>query len=41
LIHYQKAISLDPTAVHYNNKGLANYHINRQEEAKKDFDDAI
>ena len=41
LIHYLKAISLEPTAVHYNNKGLANYHINRQEEAKIDFDNAV
>jgi tetratricopeptide (TPR) repeat protein len=29
LIHYSKAISLEPTAVHFNNRGLANYHINR------------
>ena len=41
LIHYSKAIGIEPTSVHYNNKGLANYHINRQEEAKADFDMAI
>ena len=28
LIHYSKAIGIEPTSVHYNNKGLANYHIN-------------
>ena len=37
LIHYQKAIDFEPTAVHFNNRGLANYHINRQKEALEDF----
>lgn len=41
LIHYGKAIQLEPTSVHFNNRGLANYHINKQEEAKADFDMAI
>lgn len=41
LIHYQKAISLEESAIHYSNRGLALYHINRLDEAKKDFDRAI
>jgi len=39
--HYQKAISLEPSSVHYNNKGLAHYHINELQQAKEDFDNAI
>ena len=41
LIHYGKAIGIEQSSVHYNNRGLANYHINKQEEAKADFDMAI
>ena len=42
LTHYTKAINHDKkSAVHYNNRGLANYHINKLDDAKKDFDQAI
>lgn len=41
LVHYGKAIQIEKSSVHYNNRGLANYHINRLEEAKADFDMAI
>lgn len=41
LNHYAKAIQFEQSAVHYNNRGLANYHINRLEEARSDFDQAI
>ena len=41
LEHYQKAIQYEKSSVHYNNKGLAQYHINNLEEAKLDFDMAI
>lgn len=41
LVYYQKAISLEETAVHLNNRGLTFYHINRLEPAKNDFDKAI
>lgn len=27
LEHYRKAIESDPSSVHYNNRGLANYHF--------------
>ena len=37
LTHYAKAISYEPSAVHFNNRGLANYHINRLKEALNDF----
>ena len=38
LVHYGKAIQYSKSAVHYNNRGLAHYHINKLEEAKTDFD---
>ena len=41
LIHYTKAISFEPTSVHYNNRGLTNYYSERYEEAKEDFDMAL
>ena len=41
LVHYGKAIQIEKSAVHYNNRGLAHYHINHLEEAKADFDEAI
>ena len=41
LVHYGKAITAEQSSVHYNNRGLAHYHINKQEEAKADFDMAL
>ena len=41
LMHYTKALSFEPTSVHYNNRGLANYHFERYEDAKHDFDRAL
>lgn len=41
LIHYGKAISIEPSSVHFNNRGLAYYHFDKLEEAKADFDKAI
>lgn len=41
LQHYTKALTIEPSAVHFNNRGLAFYHINRLYEAKEDFDKAI
>ena len=41
LIHYGKAIQYEKSSVHYNNRGLANYHVNCLKEAKADFDRAI
>jgi tetratricopeptide (TPR) repeat protein len=41
LTHYTKAIGIDPSSVHYNNRGLANYHFDKLEDAKADFDMAI
>ena len=41
MTHYGKAIQIDPSAVHYNNRGLAYYHSDQFEEAKSDFDDAL
>ena len=41
LIHYTKAISFEPSSVHYNNRGLTNYYFERYEEAKEDFDKAL
>jgi tetratricopeptide (TPR) repeat protein len=41
LTYYAKAISLEPSAVHYNNRGLAHYHINNLREALEDFKNAI
>ena len=37
-MNYNKAIQHEPdSAIHYNNKGLANYHSERLEEAEADF----
>lgn len=41
LLHYTKAIGLSETSVHYNNRGLAQYHNDKLEDAKGDFDKAI
>jgi len=41
LLSYGNAIRLEPTAFHHNNRGLAHYHLNKQEDAKKDFDAAV
>lgn len=41
LAEFGKAIQNEDHALHYNNRGLANYHLSRLEEAKKDFDEAI
>ena len=38
---FTKAIELKPTAVHYNNRGLASYYINLKEAAISDFDRAL
>lgn len=40
LANYDKAINLCPSAVHYNNRGLAHYHNNSLQKAKDDFDKA-
>jgi tetratricopeptide (TPR) repeat protein len=32
---------MKPHALHFNNRGLANYHIGKYEEAKRDFDEAL
>jgi len=39
--HYQKAISSEPSAVHYNNRGLAQYHQGKLSDAKDDYDKAL
>ena len=41
LIHYTKAISFEPTSVHFNNRGLTNYYFEKYEDAKDDFDKAL
>jgi tetratricopeptide (TPR) repeat protein len=42
LKHYKKAIDNDPgEKVHYINRGLANYHINRLHDALLDFNSAM
>ena len=41
LNEFSKAIQCEDHALHLNNRGLANYHLSRLEEAKKDFDEAI
>ena len=38
---FTKAIQLEPHSFHYNNRGLAYYHIGKLEEAKRDYDDAL
>jgi tetratricopeptide (TPR) repeat protein len=41
LTHYGKAIGYEPSSIHYNNRGLAFYNLDRLEEAKQDFDIAL
>ncbi len=41
LNEFSKAIGLKPHALHYNNRGLALYHIGNLDGAKKDFDEAL
>lgn len=41
MIHYTKAISFEPTSVHFNNRGLTNYYFEKYEDAKDDFDKAL
>ena len=38
---FSKAIDKEKHSFHYNNRGLAYYHIGKLEEAKKDYDEAI
>lgn len=41
LSEFTKAIAIEQHPFHFNNRGLANYHLNRIDEAKNDYDDAI
>ena len=41
MIHYQKAIQYETSATHYNNRGLANYHIDNLMQAEMDYNDAL
>jgi tetratricopeptide (TPR) repeat protein len=42
LLEFSKAIQCEDHALHYNNRGLAHYHMkDSHEDAKKDFDEAI
>jgi tetratricopeptide (TPR) repeat protein len=41
LNEFTKSIQLEQHSFHYNNRGLAYYHIGKLEDAKKDYDDAI
>ena len=41
LHQYGEAIRLEPSAVHYNNRGLAFYHSDRPDEAMEDFSIAL
>lgn len=41
LNEFTKAIGLKPHALHFNNRGLAYYHIGQNELAKRDFDEAL
>ena len=41
LNEFKKAIALKPHVLHYNNRGLALYHIGNLQDAKKDFDAAL
>jgi tetratricopeptide (TPR) repeat protein len=41
LNEFTKAIGLKPHGLHYNNRGLALYHIGNLQDAKKDFDAAL
>jgi tetratricopeptide (TPR) repeat protein len=38
---FTKAIGIEQHPFHFNNRGLANYHMGRLDEAKQDYDDAI
>jgi tetratricopeptide (TPR) repeat protein len=38
---YKKAIDIEASSVHYNNRGLAYFHFDKLEEAKDDFLRAI
>jgi tetratricopeptide (TPR) repeat protein len=39
--HFKKAIKFGPSAVHYNNRGLANFHAQNIKDALEDFDRAL
>jgi tetratricopeptide (TPR) repeat protein len=39
--HFKLAIKFDCSAVHYNNKGLANFHASNIKDALEDFDKAL
>jgi tetratricopeptide (TPR) repeat protein len=39
--HFKLAIKFDCSAVHYNNKGLANFHATNIKDALEDFDKAL
>ena len=41
LNEFTKSIALEQHPFHYNNRGLAYYHIGQNELAQKDFDEAI
>lgn len=40
LANYDKAIQMCRTAVHFNNRGLAYYHVDKLDDAQADFDEA-
>ena len=41
ILNFNKAIQYDPdSACHYNNRGLANFHYDRLEDAETDFNTA-
>lgn len=40
-MEFTKAIQIEPHPFHLNNRGLANYHMGRLDEAKTDYDEAI
>ena len=39
--HFKTAIKFESTAVHYNNRGLANFHAQDKVEALEDFNNAL
>jgi tetratricopeptide (TPR) repeat protein len=41
ILCYKKAIDLEKSHTHYNNRGLAYYHFDKLEDAEKDFLEAI
>lgn len=41
LNEFTKAIQIEQHSFHYNNKGLAYYHLGKLEEAKINYDEAI